>query len=400
MIVLADNFLPYGRHFIDDADIAAVVDVLQNGPLTAGPKVEAFETAFAQKIGAKEAVVCANGTAALHLACLAAGLGEGDVAIVPAITFLATANAVRMTGAEVCFADVDPQTGLMTPETLADAQKRAQGKVKAVLPVHMNGQSEHMASIATFACENELTIIADCCHALGADYTEGGKPGDGAFEAYGTFSLHPVKSIAMGEGGVVTSNSSEKAHMMRQLRGHAMEKDPAQWADASAGTAADGGTNPWYYEMQMLAYNYRATDIQCALGLSQLAKLDDFVQRRRIIATLYDDRLERLSNRLQPVRRSVDCQSAWHLYPVLIDFDVVGKDRACVMKLLMDRGIGTQVHYAPVSNQPYYVERYGRQHLPGAERYYQSVLSLPIFPSMTEEDVERVVEALADCLND
>lgn len=397
---MADTFLPYGRHFVDDADIAAVVDVLKHGPLTAGPKVEAFETAFAEKIGAKEAVVCANGTAALHLACLAAGLGEGDAAIVPAITFLATANAVRMTGAEVCFADVDAQTGLMTAETLTDAHERAQGTVKAVLPVHMNGQSEHMPSIARYACENELTIIADCCHALGADYSEGGKPGDGTFEAFGTFSLHPVKSIAMGEGGVVTTNSPEKAHMMRQLRGHAMEKDPARWANTSAGNAADGGTNPWYYEMQMLAYNYRATDIQCALGLSQLAKLDDFVSRRRAIAALYDDQLGRLSNRLQPVRRSVDCQSAWHLYPVLIDFEGVGKDRAEVMKLLLDRGIGTQVHYVPVSSQPYYVERYGRQDLPSAESYYQSVLSLPIFPSMTEDDVKRVVKALADCLND
>ncbi len=397
---MADDFLPYGRHSIDQADIDAVVEVLQNGPLTCGPKVDAFERAFAEKIGAKEAVVCANGTAALHLALMAAGLGEGDVAVVPSITFLATANAVRMTGAEVCFADVDPETGLMTARHLKDAVTRSSIKPKAVLPVHMNGQSENMQEIKALAEAMDMVVVADCCHALGANYMSEGKPGDGQCEDFGTFSLHPVKSIAMGEGGVVTTNRSDKARLMRQLRGHAMEKSPGNWANPEAGTAEDGEVNPWYYEMPFLAYNYRATDIQCALGLSQLKKLDDFILNRRRVADLYDKHLERLSNRVHAVRRSSDCQSAWHLYPVLIEFSTTKKDRAALMRALMDEGIGTQVHYVPVSAQPYYVERYGRQELPGVNKYYEQVLSLPIFPAMEEADVERVVDTLARALAD
>lgn len=395
---MTGDFLPYGRHAVDEDDIAEVVEVLKNGPLTCGPKVDAFEAAFANQIGAAHAVVCANGTAALHLASMAIGLGEGDVAVVPAITFLATANAVRMTGAEVCFADVDEETALLTPEGFEQALERANGTVKAVFPVHMNGQAEAMGAIRDIARSHGIKVVTDCCHALGADYKDGGRPGDGQCEDLATFSLHPVKSIAMGEGGVVTTNCAETARTLKMLRGHAMEKDPSHWRNLDAGTAQDGSSNPWYYEMQTLAYNYRATDIQCALGLSQLRKLDDFIAKRRRLAAIYDQQLSRLSNRMQPVRRSLDTLSAWHLYPVLINFDQMEMDRAALMTRLQKAGIGTQVHYVPVSSQPYYVDRYGRQELPGADRYYARVLSLPIFPAMSEADVIRVVDALADAL--
>lgn len=395
---MTDNFLPYGRHSIDQKDIDAVTDVLKNGPLTCGPKITEFETAFAKYIGAKEAVVCSNGTAALHLAAMAAGLGEGDIAVVPSITFLATANAVRMTGAEVCFADVGPDNGLMTVEGLKHAVARAIKKPKAVLPVHMNGQSGQMDKIAEFAWANDIKIITDCCHALGADYVAGGKPGDGQFEDFGTFSLHPVKSIAMGEGGVITTSDPQAAQRMRMLRGHAMEKTPDQWVNPGEGQADDGGVNPWYYEMQFLAYNYRATDIQCALGLSQLQKLPDFIMKRRQIADWYDEHLSRISNQLKPVERSPQCLSAWHLYPVQIDFDSIGIDRAAVMAQLAADNIGTQVHYVPVSSQPYYTQRYGKQNLPGAAAYYRQALSLPMFPDMSEADVMRVATALRRAL--
>lgn len=396
---MTDDFLPYGRHSIDQADIDAVTDVLKNGPLTCGPKIEEFEAAFAQCIGAQEAVVCSNGTAALHLAALTAGLGEGDIAVVPSITFLATANAVRMTGAEVCFADVDPSTGLMSLEAFKNAVARCLKKPKAVLPVHMNGQSGDMAQIAKFARANDIKIIADCCHALGANYSSGGKPGDGQFEDFGTFSLHPVKSIAMGEGGVITTSNKQLAQHMRMLRGHAMEKTSENWVNSQQGIAADGSANPWYYEMQFLAYNYRATDIQCALGLSQLQKLADFITKRRQIADWYDDHLAGLSNLVKPIDRSPHSYSAWHLYPVRIDFKAALKDRNAVMKQLAFANIGTQVHYVPVSYQPYYTDRYGEQNLPGSDAYYQQALSLPIFPDMTEADVLRVAEALHQSLS-
>lgn len=396
---MADPFLPYGKHSIDEDDIQAVVEVLRSAPLTTGPKIPEFEKAFAKQLGVKEAVVCSNGTAALHLAAMAIDIGPDDVAIVPSITFLATANAIRMTGAEVCFADVDAETGLMTPETFKGALARAKGPVRAVLPVHMNGQSQHMAEIREIANDMGIKIITDCCHALGADYEDGGKPGDGTYEDLATFSLHPVKSIAMGEGGVITTNDAGWAHKMRLLRSHAMEKDSSVWLQSEEAISADGAPNPWYYEMQMLAYNYRATDMQCALGLSQLKKLDGFIKSRRQVADYYDKHLGSLSNRVRPIPRSSDCLSAWHLYPILIDFDSVGKDRAKVMDELKALGVGTQVHYVPVSSQPYYVDRYGRQDLPGAEEYYSRVLSLPIFPAMTDADVRRVVDAITKVID-
>lgn len=388
------SVLPYGRHQIGEDDIEAVVEVLRSGALTAGPKAAEFEKAFAAKIGAKEAVVCSNGTTALHLAVMAAELGPNDKAIVPTVTFLSTANAVRMTGANVVFADVHPDTGLLTEETLLEAYKTAGGPVKAVLPVHLNGQCAEMPLIAKVAADNNSVIITDCCHALGAEYANSGRPGDGRYENLACFSLHPVKSIAMGEGGMVTTNDSAAAARMRLLRSHDMKRDPAEWVERDISFDEQAEPNPWAYEMHELAYNYRAPDILCALGLSQLKRLDGFVSRRREIAALYDDALASAGNILRPIPRTPTAESAWHLYPVLIDFKACGKERSVVMKELMEKGVGTQVHYIPVSSQPYYRKRYGRQEFPGANSYFERVLSLPIFPAMSDRDVLDVVSAL------
>ncbi|WP_417452194.1 UDP-4-amino-4,6-dideoxy-N-acetyl-beta-L-altrosamine transaminase [Kordiimonas sp.] len=395
---MSDGFLPYGRHSIDEDDIAAVVDVLRHGALTGGPKAAEFERAFAAKVGAREAVVCSNGTTALHLAVIAASVGPGDKVIVPAVTFLSTANVVRMAGADVVFADVDADTGLLTRETLEAAAKAANGPIKAVMPVHLNGQCVEMLAVKDFAQAKGASIITDCCHALGARYHEGGHPGDGQFEDYGCFSLHPVKSIAMGEGGVVTTTDSDVARRLRQLRGHDMERDSERWKVDAQGFDASGAPNPWYYEMGELAYNYRATDMQCALGLSQLGKLEGFITRRAQIADLYDKAFAKFSNSLRPVKRTKLAASAWHLYPVLIDFDGAGKDRAAVMRELQALDVGTQVHYVPVPWQPYYRDLYGDPDLPGAAAYYGRVLSLPIYPAMTDDDVARVVAALKTVL--
>jgi UDP-4-amino-4,6-dideoxy-N-acetyl-beta-L-altrosamine transaminase len=393
------TFLPYGRHTIDEDDIDAVVDVLRNGLLTSGPKAAEFERLFAKKVGAAEACVCSNGTTALHLACLVAGLGPGDLAIVPTVTFLSTANAVRMTGADVIFADVDADTGLLTPQTLLHAYQKANKPVKAVLPVHLNGQCCDAEAVYEIARANGSQIISDCCHALGAEYKTGGWPGDGQYEDFACFSLHPVKSIAMGEGGVVTTNSSQFAIQLRNLRGHDMRRAAEDWQHSNLAFDSDGAENPWYYEMQELGFNYRATDLQCALGISQLGKLGAFVKRRREIADRYDALVQKLGNRLVPVKRTETANSAWHLYPVLIDFEALGKTRASVMAELRDRGVGTQVHYIPVSSQPYYVELYGGQTFAGAERYYSCALSLPIFPTMTDNDVDFVVKSLEEVLS-
>lgn len=395
---MSNSFLPYGRHQIDEDDIAAVVDVLRHGALTCGPKVGEFEAAFAGTIGAAEAIVCSNGTTALHLAAIAAGIGPGDKVVVPAVTFLSTANVVRMCGADVVFADVDADTGLLTADTFEDAIKRAGGAVKAVMPVHLNGQCVDMPVVKAVADRVGAKIITDCCHALGARYHGGGRPGDGQYEDFACFSLHPVKSIAMGEGGFVTTNDVALARRIRQLRGHDMERDSERWQIAEQGFDSEGNANPWYYEMAELAYNYRATDMQCALGLSQLRKLEGFVARRAQIAELYDAAFQSFSNTLKPVTRTSLAASAWHLYPALIDFAAVGKERGQVMRELQARGVGTQVHYLPVPWQPYYRDLYGVSELPGAARYYGRVLSLPIFPAMSDEDVARVVAALKEVL--
>lgn len=396
---MADSFLPYGQHSIDEDDIEAVVDVLRHGALTCGPKISEFEQEFAAKVGAKEAVVVSNGTTALHLALLASGFKAGDTAIVPSLTFLSTANAVIMAGGHVQFADVCPQTGLMTLETMKAAMAKAENKrIRAVLPVHLTGQMCDMPVIEPFARAKSLAIISDCCHALGAEYSSGGRPGDGQYEDFACYSLHPVKSIAMGEGGVVTTNSASWAEKMRLLRSHDMRRSPDQFKRKEAAFDLKGNPNPWFYEMHELAYNYRATDFQCALASSQLKKLGQFVTRRRQLADIYDGLLADISNMIVPNPRMCGSMSAWHLYAVQIDFAAFGIERGEVMRRLAEKGIGTQVHYIPVHTQPYYVDLYGEQKLPGAESYYENTLSLPLFPKMRDDDPERVITVLKEIL--
>jgi len=386
---MSGNFLPYGRQTIGDDDIAEVAAALRSDFLTTGPLVEKFEHALAQATGAAHAVVCNSGTAALHLAALAADLKEGDAAIVPSLTFLATANAVRMTGAEVIFADVDADTGLLTPETLRDALtcgKASGRKIRAALPVHLNGQACDMAALKK-AAPGDMVFIEDACHALGEE-----KIGAAENSFAACFSFHPVKAIATAEGGAVTTRDAKAAERMRALRSHGMIRESAAFTQRDL--AFDGNApNPWYYEMQEIGWNYRLPDVLCALGISQLKKLPDFFRRRRELAALYDKALAPLAPLLKPVPHGKQ-PHGWHLYAVLIDFKSLGTTRAKFMNALRAEGIGSQVHYLPVSSQPYYRERYGAQSLPGADAYYARCLSLPLFPSMRDEDVSRVAAAL------
>jgi len=387
-------FLPYGRQTIDDDDIAAVTAVLRSDFLTSGPEVDRFEQSLTEVTGAAHAVSCSTGTAALHLAVAGLGLGEGDHVIVPSVTFLASANCARYVGAEVTFADVDPATGLLTAAHLEDAVKRAQGKAKAVIPVHLNGQGCDVRAIADVAARHRLFIIEDACHALGGTTPDGKAVGDMGLTQAACFSFHPVKTIATGEGGAVTTNDPKLDAAMRTLRSHGMVRQPKEPLSPELGLDENGQPNPWYYEMPEVGWNHRLSDIQAALGRSQLRKLGAFVARRTDIVARYDAAFAK-NNRIRPVGRSGG-KPAWHLYVVHIDFAAVGKSRSAVMRELSTRGIGTQVHYLPVHLQPYYQRRYGRQTLPGAEAYYARCLSLPLYPTMTDADVDRVVATLSD----
>jgi UDP-4-amino-4,6-dideoxy-N-acetyl-beta-L-altrosamine transaminase len=388
------RFLPYGRQTIEDDDIAAVAAALRADMLTTGPAVAEFERRFAEATGAAHVVACNSGTAALHLAALALDVGPGQAAVVPSLTFLATANAVRMTGAEVVFADVDPDTGLMTAETFADALDRA-GRaglaVRAALPVHLNGQLCDMAALAALAQGRGIELIEDACHALGEDGV-----GKTRHSRLACFSTHPVKAIATGEGGAVATSDAGLAERMRMLRSHGMVRDKARMTDRAL--SFDGEEpNPWSYEMHEIGWNYRIPDLLCALGISQLGKLGRFMSRRREIAAQYDRLLAPLAPVLRPVPHG-RAPHGWHIYAVLIDFAALGTTRAAFMAALRAEGIGSQVHYTPVHRQPYYRQRYGALDLPGADAYYARCLSIPFYPALTDGDIGRVVGALSGLL--
>jgi UDP-4-amino-4,6-dideoxy-N-acetyl-beta-L-altrosamine transaminase len=391
--------LPYGRQTIDEADIAAVVEALRGERLTTGPAVDAFERAFAARVGAPRAVACSNGTAALHLAMLALEAGPGDAVIVPTLTFLATANCARYVGAEVVFADVSPDTGLMKPHHLEQALARVPAGLRpvAALPVHLNGQPVDMAGIAAVARANGLHLVEDACHALGTLGPDGDTVGACHTSDMAVFSLHPVKTITAGEGGVVTTRDDRLADRLRSLRCHGMERDPSRLLQPDL-AFDDGRVNPWYYEMAEPGFNYRLPDINCALALSQLGKLDAFIARRSQLMARYARTLAGMAPVVRLIDQVAGAQTGWHLCVAHIDFEAAGLTRRQVFEALAQRGIDVQVHYLPVHMQPYYRRRYGELELPGALQYYRQCLSLPLFPAMADGDVDRVAAALAEIL--
>jgi UDP-4-amino-4,6-dideoxy-N-acetyl-beta-L-altrosamine transaminase len=393
----AAAFLPYGRHLIEDDDVAAVTAALRSEALAHGPGVAAFETALAASVGSAEAVACSSGTAALHLALAALDVGPGDLCVVPSMTFLATATAVLHCGAEVVFADADPATGLMTPETLAEALGRAPKPARAVLPVHLGGRLCDMAAIEAIARADGAAIVEDCAHAIGSRGPDGAAGGCARSDA-ATFSFHPVKTIACGEGGAVTTNDPDRAERMRRLRNQAVTKDVALLTDASLSLDADGRPNPWSYEQIELGFNYRMNEMEAALGLSQLGKLAGFVARRAALAGRYDVLLAPMAPVVRPVSAADGQSPSLHLHAVRIDFEAAGVSRAELMRRMSERGIGTQVHYIPLYRQPWFRRRYGEQRLPGAEAWYAQAVALPLFPGMADADVDRVAEALRQSL--
>lgn len=395
-----NKFLPYGRQHVTNTDIEAVVEVLKSDWLTQGPNVDAFENRLAQIVGSKEAVACSSGTAALHLAVLAMGLGPDDAVVTSPITFLASANCARYAGAEVRFADVDPRTGLMDPQSLEEVIRQDKThKIRAIIPVHFAGQPVDLATIHGLASNHGARVLDDACHAIGGSYRHdntdisiGGSP----HANLTAFSFHPVKHVAMGEGGAVTTNDTELANRLRLFRNHGMQREQFALSDMAYGP--DGKPNPWYYEMHQLGYNYRLTDIQAALGLSQLERVSWSVNRRRELATVYRRLLSETFEQEQvyPLNQSPDVTNAYHLYVVQIDYQKFGTDRASVMNRLRQEGIGTQVHYIPIHLQPYYRDCSGTAEagFPGAEEYYSRALSIPMYPDLTDDDCHRVIDTL------
>ncbi|MCE9619613.1 MAG: UDP-4-amino-4,6-dideoxy-N-acetyl-beta-L-altrosamine transaminase [Planctomycetes bacterium] len=388
--------IPYGRHHVDEADIQAVVDVLRGRALTQGPMVDAFEKAIADFVGAKYAVAMSSATAGLHLAALAAGVGPGKTLITSPITFVASANAGVYCGGQIAFADIDPATVNMCPASLQEAVSK-HTNVRAVIPVHFAGLPCDMPAIKKAADSGGAVVIEDAAHALGATYPGGKRVGCCSHSLMTVFSFHPVKAIAAGEGGMITTNDEPTYRKLLRLRSHGINKanDPLQLPDQSL-TA--GEPNLWYYEMQELGFHYRITDIQCALGLSQFKKLERFLARRRELVAAYDRDFAGMKT-CAPAQRTGRELSGHHLYVLRADFAAAGTTRPRVMAALKSRGIGTQVHYIPVPAHPFY-QRMGLKpaDYPRSQEYYRSALSIPLFYDLTNAQQKQVVEAVRELL--
>lgn len=375
---MPEPFIPYGRQVIDDDDVAAVVEVLRGDWLTTGPMVGQFEAAFASFVGADHAVAVSNGTAALHLAMLAAGIGPGDEVIVPALTFAASANCVRYAGGTVVFADVLEDTLTVNPAHVASL---VTPRTKAIVAVDYAGLPCDLDELLALCARHGILLVEDACHAVGAEY-RGRKVG--ALAHLSTFSFHPVKHITTGEGGMVTSSDSALAGRVRVLRNHGIGSDHRQ--RELEGT--------WRYDMAELGFNYRLPDVQCALGLSQLKKLPAWLARRHAIAARYGERLAGTRGLRLPVEPA-DRRHAWHLYPVRVGGDSTAQTRQALHGVLRAAGIGANVHYLPVYLHSYY-ERLGYRPglCPVAEAAYDGLLSLPMWPGMTDAQQDHVIDVV------
>lgn len=374
-----DKYLPYGRQWLDEEDIQAVVDVLRGDYLTTGPAIEALEQAIAAYTGASYAVAFANGTAALHGACFAAGIGPGDEVITSPLTFAASANCILYVGGTPVFADIDPRTLNIDPTAI---EKVITPRTKAILPVDFAGNPVNLEAIQALARKHHLVVIEDAAHALGASYQNRKV---GSLSDMTMFSFHPVKSITAAEGGIITTDREDYCRKLKLFRAHGITREKGQLL------APEG---PWYYEMQHLGYNYRMTDLQAALGLSQLRKLDSFVRRRQALARSYTRALQEMKEVLCPPETEKGT-SAWHLYVLRLQLERLAAGRREIFQALLKENIGVNVHYIPVYYHPYYQDLgYAKGLCPQAEKYYEQAVTLPLFPAMTDQDLDDVIRAL------
>lgn len=377
-----DTFLPYSCQSIDDDDIEAIIHTLRSPNLTQGPKISEFEQVIARYVGAKYAVAFANGTAALHGACYAAGISEGDEVITTPITFVASANCVRYMNGTVVFADIDEQTYNISP---ADIEKKITAKTKAIIPVDFTGQPADMDAIMDIAKKHNLVVIEDGAHSLGAEY-KGRKVGTLADMTM--FSFHPVKPVTTAEGGIIVTNNEAYYRKLQLFRSHGI---------TNTEYAIEQGA--WYYEMLDLGFNYRMTDLQAALGVSQMLKLEQFIERRREIAGIYSKAFESIDGVRAP-HQLVGTNSGWHLYSIQLDLSRCNKTRKQIFEMLRSLNIGVHVHYIPVYWHPYYKNLgYQRGLCPVAEQWYEQALSLPIHPKMSNNDIYFVINTLSELLS-
>jgi perosamine synthetase len=373
------SYLPYGRQWIDNDDIEAVVEVLQGDYLTTGPYISKFEQAVARYVGAKYAVAFSNGTAALHGACFAAGISEGDEVITTPMTFAASANCVLYQGGTPVFADINEKTYNIDPNKI---EEKINDKTKAIIPVDFTGQPVELDRILEIAKKHNLIVIEDAAHALGATY-KGRKIG--SISDMTMFSFHPVKHITSGEGGIITTNNEEYYEKLLQFRSHGITREKDKLNEYHG---------PWYYEMQFLGYNYRMTDIQAALGTSQLKKIDKFVELRRKYVAMYNEAFKDMDEVITPFQHE-DGKSSWHLYIIRLKLDKLTASRREIFEALQQQNIGVNVHYIPVYFQPYYQQLgYKKGICPNAEKLYEEMITLPLFPAMSEKDVNDVIKAV------
>ena len=399
--------IPYGKHFLDQDDIDAVVETLKSGALTQGPAVAKLESEIAQYTGAKHAVAVSSGTAALHLACMALELTTGDQVLTSANTFVASANCTLYVGASPQFVDISDSSLNLDINILAE-QANNSSNLKAIIPVHFAGLPCDMPAIHAIAKKHNAGVIEDASHALGSNYENGEKVGNCQFSDLTLFSLHPVKGVAAGEGGIITTNNKALHQKLLMLRSHGIYKGNFEFPGGSVADdnlinkqeAIEGtALKSWYYEMQMLGYNYRITDFQCALASSQLQKIEQFISRRKELVARYNQAFAQCDN-IQITQQSGLEQSSHHLYVVRIDFSKLSLTRNQLMQKLREQGIGSQVHYIPVPMQPYYQQLgFAITDYPATDKYYQEALTLPLYYGLTNEEQEFVIKNLIELLN-
>ncbi|WP_017726249.1 UDP-4-amino-4,6-dideoxy-N-acetyl-beta-L-altrosamine transaminase [Halalkalibacterium ligniniphilum] len=377
--LVRQTYLPYGKQWIDDDDIQAVIDVLKSDYLTTGPAVERFEKAFSQYVDAKYAVAFSNGTAALHGACFVAGIEPGDEVITTPMTFVASANCVLYQGGKPVFADINQRTYNIDVEKV---KQLITPKTRAVIPVDFTGQPCDLDELLSIAKQHNLVVIEDAAHALGATYKDRKV---GSISDMTMFSLHPVKHMTTGEGGIITTNNKDYYEKLVQFRSHGITRERSKLLH-------DHG--PWYYEMQHLGFNYRMTDIQAALGLSQLKKVEQFIKIRKKYVSIYNEAFRGWREFVSPFQ-ALDRQSSWHLYVIRLNLEALTGSRKEVFEALQHENIGVNVHYIPVYYQPYYQELgYQKGLCPNAEEVYEAIITLPLFPAMSERDVQDVITAV------